>query len=136
MKQELKKEGLKASEVTSRRDMIAGRDKAFVFVSGVSPASPKDLEGFYLGLVLIFSQGLWFCPKEQLGETFLLMLHHRCRMCLEFLGVRFHCLRSFLLIWCPKRARWRTKVKVTRNVPASMAVSSEAILTGLRRMVS
>ena len=56
MKQELQRDGLEAFDVTSRRDMIPGSDKAFVFVSGVSPASPNDLEGFYLRLVLIFSQ--------------------------------------------------------------------------------
>ena len=72
VKQELKKDGLTASEATSRRDMIPGHDKAFVSVSGgVSPASPKDLEGFYLRLVLIFSKGLsWLCLKEYLGEAF------------------------------------------------------------------
>ena len=58
VKQELKEAGLKPREATSRRDMIPGRDKAFVFVSGgVNFASSKDEGGFYLRLVQILSKG-------------------------------------------------------------------------------
>ncbi|XP_074624304.1 uncharacterized protein LOC141882226 isoform X4 [Acropora palmata] len=50
VKQELEKAGLKPREATSRRDMIPGRDKAFVFVSGgINFASSEDMAGgFYL----------------------------------------------------------------------------------------
>ncbi|XP_074628654.1 uncharacterized protein LOC141886399 [Acropora palmata] len=49
VKQELEKKGLTPCEATSRRDMIPGRDRAFVFVSGgISFASLEDMEGFYL----------------------------------------------------------------------------------------
>ncbi|XP_044174645.1 uncharacterized protein LOC114951472 [Acropora millepora] len=49
VKQELEKAGLTSREATSRRDMIPGRDKAFVFVSGgITFASDQDMGGFYL----------------------------------------------------------------------------------------
>ncbi|XP_015760591.1 PREDICTED: uncharacterized protein LOC107339792 [Acropora digitifera] len=49
VKQELEKKGLTPCEATSRRDMIPGRDRAFVFVSGgISFASLEDMGGFYL----------------------------------------------------------------------------------------
>ena len=57
VKQELEKADLTPCEVTSRRDMIPGRDKAFVFVSGgINFASPEDRGDFYLRLVEIFSK--------------------------------------------------------------------------------
>ena len=58
VKQELEKAGLKPREATSRKDMIPGRDKAFVFVSGgINFASPEDMAGgFYLRLVQILSK--------------------------------------------------------------------------------
>ena len=57
VKQELEKKGLTPCEATSRRDMIPGRDRAFVFVSGgISFASLEDMGGFYLRLVQILSQ--------------------------------------------------------------------------------
>ncbi|XP_015770346.1 PREDICTED: uncharacterized protein LOC107348784 isoform X2 [Acropora digitifera] len=49
VKQEQEKEGIKPCDVTSRRNMIPGRDKAFVFVSGgVSPVFPEEKEDCYL----------------------------------------------------------------------------------------
>ncbi|XP_074618412.1 uncharacterized protein LOC141877364 isoform X3 [Acropora palmata] len=49
VKQELEKAGLTSREATSRRYMIPGRDKAFVFVSGgITFASDEDMGGFYL----------------------------------------------------------------------------------------
>ena len=57
VKQELEKAGLTPSEATSRRNMIPGRDKAFVFLSGgVNFASSKDMGSFYLRLVQILSK--------------------------------------------------------------------------------
>ena len=58
VKQELEKAGLKHREATSRRNMIPGSDKAFVFVSGgINFASSDDMAGaFYLGLVQILSK--------------------------------------------------------------------------------
>ena len=58
VKQELEKAGLKPREAPSRKDMIPGRDKAFVFVSGgIKFASPEDMAGrFYLRLVQILSK--------------------------------------------------------------------------------
>ena len=57
VKQELEKAGLTPREATSRRDMIPGRDKAFVFVSGgINFASSEDMGGFYLRLVQILSK--------------------------------------------------------------------------------
>ena len=58
VKQDLEKAGLKPCEATSRRDMIPGHDKAFVFVSGgINFVSSKDMAGgFYLGLVQILSK--------------------------------------------------------------------------------
>ena len=52
VKQEQEKKGIKPCDVTSRRNMIPGRDKAFVFVSGgVSPVFPEEKEDCYLRLV-------------------------------------------------------------------------------------
>ena len=52
VKQELEKNGITPCEATSRRDMIPGRDRAFVFVSGgIDFASSEDKGGFYLRLV-------------------------------------------------------------------------------------
>ena len=54
VKQELVKAGLTLSEAASRRSMIPGHDKAFVFVSGgVNFASSEDRGSFYLRLVQI-----------------------------------------------------------------------------------
>ena len=59
VKQELEKAGLTFHEATSRRDMIPGRDKAFVFVSGgINFASPEDIGVCYLRLVHIL-KGKW-----------------------------------------------------------------------------
>ena len=56
--QDLEKAGLKPCEATSRKNMIPGRDKAFVFVSGaISFGSSEDMAGrFYLRLVQILSK--------------------------------------------------------------------------------
>ena len=58
VKQELEKAGLTSHEATSRRDLIPGRDKAFVFVSGgITFASSEDMAGgFYLRLGQILSK--------------------------------------------------------------------------------
>ena len=57
VKQELEKAGLTPCEATSRRDMIPGRDKAFVFVSGgIKFASSEDMGSFYLRLVQVLSK--------------------------------------------------------------------------------
>ena len=57
VKQELDKAGLTPCEATSRRDMITGRDEAFVFVSGgINFANSEDKGGFYLRLVQILSK--------------------------------------------------------------------------------
>ena len=57
VKQELEKAGLKPREATSRRDMIPGRDKAFVFVSGgINFARSEDIGNVSLRLVEIFSK--------------------------------------------------------------------------------
>ena len=57
VKQELEKAGLTSREATSRRYMIPGRDKAFVFVSGgITFASDEDMGGFYLRLGQILSK--------------------------------------------------------------------------------
>ena len=55
VKQELENAGLPSREATSRRYMIPGRDKAFVFVSG-GVASDEDMGGFYLRLGQILSK--------------------------------------------------------------------------------
>ena len=62
VKQDLENEGITANDTTSRRTMIPGHDKAYVFVSrGVRPACTEDMEDFYLRLV---SKGLtWFCAN-------------------------------------------------------------------------
>ena len=58
VKQELEKAGLTPCEATSTRDMIPGRDKGFVFVSGgIDFASSNDMGAFYLRLVQILSKG-------------------------------------------------------------------------------
>ncbi|XP_015778980.1 PREDICTED: uncharacterized protein LOC107356864 [Acropora digitifera] len=51
VRQKLEKEaGLRRSEATSRRDLIPGHDKAFVFVSGgIEFASSEDMGNIYLG---------------------------------------------------------------------------------------
>ena len=65
VKQELENEGITPCEATSKRDLIPGHDKAFVFVS--EGARKEGIEDFYLRLV---SKGLtWFCPKENLSRT-------------------------------------------------------------------
>ena len=52
VKQEQEKEGIKPYDVTSRRNMIPGRDKAFVFVSGGASPLPEEKEDIcYLRLV-------------------------------------------------------------------------------------
>ena len=52
VRQKLEKKGLIFSEATSRRDLIPGHDKAFVFVSGgIEFASSEDMGNIYLGLV-------------------------------------------------------------------------------------
>ena len=57
VKQELEKAGLTPCEATSKKNMIPGRDNAFVFVSGgINFASSEDMGGFYLGLVEILSK--------------------------------------------------------------------------------
>ena len=57
VKQELEKTGLTPCEATSRRNMIPGRDKAFVFVSGgIKVARSEDMGCFYLRLVQILSK--------------------------------------------------------------------------------
>ena len=57
VKQELEKAGLTPCEATSIRDMIPGRDKAFVFVSGGIRFANREDEGrFYLRLVQILSK--------------------------------------------------------------------------------
>ena len=54
-KHELVKRGLTPRVVTSKRDMIPGRDKAFVFVSGgINFARSEDIGDFFLRLVEIF----------------------------------------------------------------------------------
>ena len=56
VKQELDKARLTFREATSRKDMIPGRDKAFVFVSGgITFARDQDMGGFYLRLGQILS---------------------------------------------------------------------------------
>ena len=56
--QDLEKAGLKPCEATSIKNMIPGRDKAFVFVSGaINFDSSEDMAGrFYLRLVQILSK--------------------------------------------------------------------------------
>ena len=53
VRQKLEKEaGLRRSEATSRRDLIPGHDKAFVFVSGgIEFANSEERGDFHLGLV-------------------------------------------------------------------------------------
>ena len=56
-KHELENAGLTPyfDKVTSRKDLIPGRDKAFVFVSGgINFASSEDMGDFFLRLVEIF----------------------------------------------------------------------------------
>ncbi|XP_015755586.1 PREDICTED: uncharacterized protein LOC107335136 isoform X1 [Acropora digitifera] len=48
VKQEQEKKGIKPCDVTSRRSMIPGRDKAFVFVSGGASPVPEEKEDCYL----------------------------------------------------------------------------------------
>jgi len=49
VKQELENEGITHYDTTSRRNMMPGRDKAFVFVSGgARPACTEDMKDFYL----------------------------------------------------------------------------------------
>ena len=56
-KHELEKAGLTPCVGTSIINMIPGRDKAFVFVSGgINFASSKDMGDFFLRLVEIFSK--------------------------------------------------------------------------------
>ena len=56
-KHELEKAGLTPRVVTSKKDMIPGLDKAFVFVSGgINFARSEDMGGFFLRLVEIFSK--------------------------------------------------------------------------------
>lgn len=53
VKEELEKAGLTPIEAISRKDLIPGRDKAFVFVSeGIDFASSEDMGDFFLRLVL------------------------------------------------------------------------------------
>ena len=69
VKQDLERKNI-AYEDTSRRHMIPGYDKAYVFVSGGVSAVSSDLESLpvYLRLVLIFLKGLsWPFLKEHLG---------------------------------------------------------------------
>ena len=57
VKQELEKAGLTPRGASCSRDMIPGRDKAFVFVSGgIDFADSKDKGQFYLRLVQILSK--------------------------------------------------------------------------------
>ena len=57
VKEELEKNGLTPIEAISRKDLIPGRDKAFVFVSeGIDFASSEDMGDFFLRLVEIFSK--------------------------------------------------------------------------------
>ena len=59
--QELEKAGLTPCEATSRRYIIPGHDKAFVFVSGgIDFASSEDRGRFYLRLVQIYHKGKRF----------------------------------------------------------------------------
>jgi len=47
--QELERKDITASEASSRKKMIPGRDKAFVFVSGgISPVNTEDMDDFHL----------------------------------------------------------------------------------------
>lgn len=51
VKQEQVEEGIKPCDVTSTRNMIPGRDKAFVFVSGGASPVPEEKEDCCLRLV-------------------------------------------------------------------------------------
>ena len=49
MIQDLKQEGIIPCHGSSKKDMIPGHDKAFVFVSGaIYPFEVKEMEDFYL----------------------------------------------------------------------------------------
>ena len=49
VKQEHEKEGIISCDVSSKKKMIPGRDKAFVFVSGgISPVDTEEMDDFYL----------------------------------------------------------------------------------------
>jgi len=61
VKEELEEAGLTPSEATSRRCMIPGHDKAFVFVSGgIDFASSEERGRFCLRLVQIYHKGKRF----------------------------------------------------------------------------
>ena len=85
VKQELENEGITHYDTTSRRNMMPGRDKAFVFVSGgVRPACTEDMKDFYLRLV---SKGLTrFSPKKNLGRTLWYGVHYPRRICMNCTG--------------------------------------------------
>ena len=150
-KHELEKAGLTPyyDVVTSNIKMIPGHDRAFVFVSGgINFASSEDMAGgFYLRLVQILSKGkrinavLSKCNFWARRVWFL--LHHPCWMCLKCLGARFHCFGSFLLIWYPsfqimpqEEQSGVPKAKATRKAPLSVAATSEAAFTNLRKIES
>ena len=148
VKQELEKAGLSSCDATSRRYMIPGRDMAYVFVSGgITFASDEDIGGSYLRLVskVRFNQkGKWLNAVSIWTRRFgYCRLHHPYRMCLKFLGTRFHCFRSFLLIWHPLFQIMRQqeqsgvpKTEATGKGPSSVVASSEAAFSDLIRMES
>ena len=128
--------------------MIPGRDMAYVFVSGgITFASDEDIGGSYLRLVskVRFNQkGKWLNAVSIWTRRFgYCRLHHPYRMCLKFLGTRFHCFRSFLLIWHPLFQIMRQqeqsgvpKTEATGKGPSSVVASSEAAFSDLIRMES
>ena len=120
IKQELEKVGLTPCEVTSKRDMIPGRDKAFVFVSGgINFASSEDMGEFFLRLVEIFSKR----KKDQRsfvqskpGQDVLVYAPSSLLDVPEMSSGEVSLFSFFLvdlvpiiLNYAPTRAKWRTK---------------------------
>ena len=127
VKQELEKAGLTSREATSRRYMIPGRDKAFVFVSGgITFASLEDMAGgCYLRLGQILSKRKMAqrsFVQETPGQDVLVTVASSLQDVPEISWEEVS-LFSFLLVdvspiisnYAPKRAKRRTEGKGDRK---------------------
>ena len=103
VRQKLEKTVLTRSEATSREYLIPRHDKAFVFVSGgIDFARSKDKGDFYLRLVQTLPKAKTFTTVLSWTRRFgLCCIILAVLMCLKWLGLRFDCLCSFLLISYP-----------------------------------
>ena len=127
--------------------MIPRRDKAFVFLSGgIDFASSEDMRSFYLRLVQILSKrkkgSTQFFLKVIPGQE-LLVFYLPCVVSLKCCEASSHAFRSFLLIWYPSLQIMRQKeqsgvlkAKATRRAPLSVAGTSEAAFTDIRKKES